>query len=108
MAKGWHNGSQPGEPTGYGIRLDPPARDAVFDRSWEEVEVELDGGPTIVVPLSASFWKSCPELRSAEIGSWLLEAGAAPWEGGDPPRVAVRQTDANRFTARLMGAPRPI
>jgi len=41
----------------------------------------------------ASFWEgNCRELISRDIGSWMLETRAAPWDSGKPPRF--------RFTAR--------
>ena len=77
-------------------------RDKYFDRSWSTVIIELEGGEPAEVQLSQSFWHRCSELRSAEIGRWLLTAGAAPWPTGSPPRIAVLQIEGNRFAARLL------
>jgi len=101
LLQGWHSGRPGDEPKGYGLRLSPGDRDRNFDTTWTSVEVELDGGSTVTVPLNPSFWRSCPELRSEEIGSWLIAAGVAPWPLGDPPSAVVRQVEGNRFTARI-------
>jgi hypothetical protein len=101
LLQGWHNGRPTDEPGGYGLRLTPGDRDRNFDTEWTSVDVELDGGPTVAVTLNPSFWRSCPELRSAEIGRWLLDSGVAPWPLGDPPSVVVRAVEGNRFTARI-------
>lgn len=101
LLQGWHKGRPSEEPGGYGLRLTAGDRDRNFDNTWTSVDVELDGGPTITVDLSPSFWRSCPELRSAEIGQWLIDNGVAPWPLGDPPSAVVRQVEGNRFTARI-------
>jgi hypothetical protein len=101
-ATAWHNGREPGEPTGYGLRITKADRDRYFDSSWEHVVLELDGIEPTTVPLGPSFWRSCTELRSATIGSWLLESGAAPWAQGNPPGISVAPIDGQRFAARLL------
>jgi len=101
-ASGWHNGGPPREPAGYGIKFTPADRDHHFDPEWAEVILELDGGPEVVVPLSASFWRSCSELRSADVGRWLLDGGAAPWPKQVPPHLAVRRLEGNHFSVRVL------
>lgn len=101
-ASGWHNGRPPRESAGYGIKFAPTDRDRHFDPEWAEVILELDGGTEVVVPLSASFWRSCSELRSAQVGRWLLGQGAAPWPTKTPPHIAVRHLKGRRFSSRLL------
>lgn len=70
----------------YGIRVRRSDRDKHFDRSWQTVILELDPGSSVVVPVSPSFWSSCPgKLRSAAIGHWLEQLGLASWPVGEPP-----------------------
>ena len=64
---GWSNGQPRPTGAGYGVRFSDHDRDDYFDPGWHEVVVNLDQGETVSVPLSKSFWRSCPELRS--IGS---------------------------------------
>ena len=102
-ATAWHNGGAPREPAGYGLKFLDRDRDAVFDREWTEIVLDCEGGPKdVTLPLSASFWRSCTELRSAAIGSWLMEADVAPWVRGSPPGVVVTAVDGNRFSARIL------
>ena len=101
-ATGWHNGSRPEEPDGYGLRLAPRDRDKYFEREWNEVVIALEAGPEVTIALSPSFWRSCSELRSPEVGQWLLASQAAPWRQGSPPGVALAPMDGNRFSARIL------
>jgi len=107
-AVGWHNGGPPTEPSGYGLKVTPAERDRAFDKTWDEVVVDLDGGEEMRVALTPSFWRRCSELRSAEIGRWLLGQGAAPWPKSSPPGIALRQVEGNRFTARVLKRPDPL
>jgi hypothetical protein len=72
-----------------------------FDRAWDQITVELDGDGWTQLPLSDSFWRTCSELRSAEIGRWLLRRRLAPWPKGRPPLVVLDHVSGNRFKARL-------
>lgn len=100
-ATAW-NGGQPNEPGSYGLKVTTAERDANFDRSWDEVVIDLDGAGSTTVTLTDSFWRRCTELRSADIGRWLLASGRAPWTTGQPPRIALRQVEGNHFAARIL------
>lgn len=49
------------------------------------MEVVLDSGEVVDVSRSETFWTTCPELRSAVIGRWMLDLGVIPWAKGKPP-----------------------
>ncbi len=102
LASGWHNGSKPEEPGGYGLKILARDRDKYFDREWDEVVVSLEGGENVAISLSKSFWRTSTELRSAEVGQWLLDQAAAPWHKGNAPSVVVTPTEDNRFSARVL------
>ena len=54
------------------------------------VELVLPGHP--VRPrcrLTRTFWTTCPELRSGEIGRWMENRGDKPWPRGSPPRYSA-------------------
>lgn len=92
-ASAWKGGT-------YGIRVPPGERDRYFDPSWTMVKLELvaDGGTTMVrVPLSASFWRTCSEVRHQAIGRWLRDQGLAPWPKGHPPALLVEATSDAAF-----------
>lgn len=101
-ATGWHNGRSPETPAGYGIRFTPDDRDRHFDPAWESVVLEMEGFGWTIMGLSESFWRKCSELRSADVGRWLLQAGAAPWTRGSPPMIAVEPFGEARFAARIV------
>ena len=101
LATAWSNGRPSRSGSGYGLRFVDEDRDRHFDRRWTTVVLELDGGPAVTAGISDAFWRKCAELRSAEIGRWLLANQAAPWPKGSPPRVTVTHLEGNRFRARL-------
>jgi hypothetical protein len=97
QAIGWSNGQARSTGAGYGLRISAADRDHWFERSWTHVVITLEGNGILTVPLSASFWRSCTELRSAEIGRWLLSRRLAPWPKGKPPTLMLRPINSNRF-----------
>jgi hypothetical protein len=97
QATAWNNGSHRPSGAGYGLRITIEDRDRFFDRRWEDAVIELGGEETATVPLSDSFWRSCGELRSAEIGRWLRRHDLAPWTKGNPPVLALHHVAGNRF-----------
>ena len=101
-ASGWHNGGPKDSAGGYGLKFTEDDRDRHFDRSWSEVLIEMDGGGLATVRISPSFWRHCSELRSPEIGRWLLGTKVAPWPKGNPPSIGLQVVDANRFAARIL------
>jgi hypothetical protein len=96
-ATAWNNGSHRLSGAGYGLKISEADRDQFFDRDWETVVFDFGGESEAVAALSDSFWRSCSELRSAEIGRWLRRHGLAPWPTGSPPRVEVTHAGGNRF-----------
>ena len=95
-ATGWNNGAWHASGAGYGIRISREDRDRHFDREWPDVEIALPSQVTATVSVSKSFWNCCSELRSAEIGLWMISAGFAPWQG-NPPVMDLARVDKRRF-----------
>ena len=98
-ATGWSNGQPLPTGAGYGVRVSAHDRDQYFEYGWDHVIVGLDGD-TARVQLSKSFWRSCPELRSAAIGRWLKRNDMAPWPPGAPPDLLLQPIGHNRFDLR--------
>lgn len=93
----WKNGRDSSKPT-LGLRVSLGDRDEYFPRERRQVRLLLPGPRDTVVELSASFWRSCPELRNPEITGWLQTSSAFPWRRGQPPRYVVRRNGPGRFT----------
>jgi hypothetical protein len=55
--------------------------------------------PNVVtnVALSASFWRACTELRSADVGRWLVAHRLAPWPKGAPPHLNLEHLGGASF-----------
>lgn len=102
LVHAWSNGSPRPTGAGYGVRIALDDRDRHFDMAWVDIEVALDGLVSVTVPLSASFWRTCTELRSACIGRWLLSHNLAPWPRGNPPTVVLSPTHHNHFQLSLL------
>jgi len=98
IGAGWNNGSaneQTG--SGYGIRISPEDRDKHFRSEWKSITLQLEGGTTVEITLSQSFWGDCCELRSFVIGRWLLDQGLAPWPRRRPPKVRLERSGNGKF-----------
>jgi hypothetical protein len=96
-ATAWSNGNPGSSGSGYGLKISREDRDRFFDRSWKEIVLHLPGQEPTPISLSASFWKSCTELRSSSIGRWLMERGLAPWTRGEPPVLTLLRTGDKEF-----------
>ena len=99
-AKAWSNGAHHSTGAGYGLKVSVQDRDRYFRPEWDVVLLEIPGEGTTSVTLSASFWRTCSELRSAAIGRWLLSAGRAPWPRGAPPDLELTPVTDNHFIVR--------
>ena len=98
IVSGWSNGSSNNiTGGGYGIRISKNHRDQYFNKSWKTINIEFDDRPSATVNISKSFWHKCPELRSSEIGKWMLDKGLAPWPKGKPPKLKLIIIGQRRF-----------
>jgi hypothetical protein len=97
----WNNGTHLKSGAGYGLRMSRAIRDRWFRPEWPNVVLELDGGTRVAISLTPSFWRSCSELRSAELGRWLLRLGLAPWPSGAPPFLELEHMEGSRFRLSL-------
>ncbi len=94
----WNNGAFHPTGAGYGLRLDPVDRDRRFDRSWADVTLDLPHGiKDVRVKLLRSFWRDCPELRSAAVGRWLIAGGHRRWPRRKPPVLTLTHVSGNHF-----------
>lgn len=98
MVKGSCGGS-PNHKTGadYRIRIRRVDREKHFKKSWPRVILELEGGMSIEVNLSPSFWTTCIQLRSKWIGKWMLDRKLAPWRKNDPPELRLERIGNRAF-----------
>ena len=84
-ATGWNNGAWHKSGAGYGIKIDKDDRNHFVLEAWSDVQIELPSGVTTTVSISKSFWKKCSELRSQDIGRWMIGVALAPWKTATPP-----------------------
>jgi hypothetical protein len=94
QASAWSNGGGT-----YGIRVGFANRDAFFDESWTEIEVEIDGH-FCHFGLTDGFWNQCPEFRDSGdpvVREWLRRQRILDWPKGEPPRVELIPLGGNRF-----------
>jgi len=101
---GWNNGQWKRTGAGYGIRMSRSDRDKYFQRTWDSIFIELEGNEDVEVNLSNSFWQSCRELRSAQIGRWMIGKGLAAWTKGSPPVFELELIGNRKFILRELKA----
>lgn len=92
--KGWNNGSKLASGSGYGLRMSANDRDSHFKKKLKSVTIRLPHAgqyQVVNVNITDSFWSRCSEVRSKEIGKWLISNGYAPWPMGSPPKFTVEQ-----------------
>ncbi len=96
-------GSNPSKNTGsgYGINIPVKIRDQVFNKNWKNIELNLDGESKIIVPISDAFWRKCNEVRSPEIGKWLIKNNAHTWEKGRPTKLKMVHVKGNKFKVSI-------
>ena len=96
-ASAWKGGT-------FGLKILEPAkiRERFFRSEWTVVKLHLIGVRcrTVEVNISPSFWRSCPEMRSGEIGEWFKDNGHAPWPKGQPPRFIVAARGEREFVVK--------
>ncbi len=93
IVTGWRGGT-------YGVRIGKRNVRTYFDRSWNEIEVEIDG-KAYKLPLRNTFWTTCPEFRGSVIGVWFKQNKLIPWKPGKPPKLNLTKTEGNRFILSL-------
>lgn len=95
----WNNGQHHSSGAGYGLRLATIDRDRFFRKDWQSVILELeDQLEQVEISISkTSFWKTCRELISIEVGRWMLQNKLAPWPRNHPPKLRLEPIGERRF-----------
>ena len=79
----------------FGLRISKKDRDALL-RGLDKITLKLpldDGqAQSLEIGLNASFWGSCPEFRSRDIGAWMKQRGDYPWRSRQTPKYRARVT----------------
>ena len=101
IVRAWNNGEWKDDGNGYGIRISKDDRDKYFQRDWGSVRIILDDR-VVEVSISESFWKRCPELRSKEIGLWLIKNGLGKWPKYKPPKLKLEPMGERTFRLSLL------
>ena len=95
---GWQGGTS-------GLRVGAESRRRVFlplRGVLRRVQVVLPGyGVQPRCRLTPTFWTTCPEFRSAEIGKWMENRGDKPWPRGNPPRYSAELVVGSGETAEI-------
>lgn len=92
----WYNGSFNMTGTGYGIRIPKEFRDTHFDPKWDSILLHIED-KKISIKLNPTFWSTCNELRSKEIGTYLIKNGLGIWDKGQPHTLELLPSGQNEF-----------
>lgn len=79
----------------FGLRVSKKDRDALLHGLDKiTLKLPLKGGQTqsLEISLNVSFWSSCPEFRSRDIGTWMKQRGDYPWRSRQTPKYRARVT----------------
>lgn len=95
---GWQGGT-----SGFRVGAESKTRALVpLRRTLRKVRVELPGYVTpLICRITPTFWTTCPEFRSAEIGRWMEQLGEKPWPEGKPPRFEAQLVAIDGSTATI-------
>ncbi len=94
---GWKSSREGGT---LGLRVGKENAKRFFPRNWHSVRVELDG-QQVTIPITRTFWSSCPELRSPFIKAFLERHGQARWRRGSPPKMQLLPSLGDAFVVSL-------
>jgi hypothetical protein len=101
FVSGWKSGKfGAGRRPVLGLRIGRKNAKEFFEKDWNLVFIEIDSG-TIPVKVTNTFWTTCPELRSPDIGRWMRKHGLVPWPEGRPPKMLLTPLRRNRFRLGL-------
>ena len=100
--KAWKSGLFSKRSVTYGIRIGAENRDRHFRREWTSIAIQTDDGSAVEVPLTAGFWRHCPEMRHAFFGDWFTNHRLVPWPPGRPPTFDLEFISGNRFTLKRL------
>jgi hypothetical protein len=95
-ASSWKNKSTKSTNPSYGLRIIKSFRDSTFTpnrTTWLTVKLYLNNyaNNPVVINLSSSFWGTCMELRSKEIGIWFIRNRKAHWKKNHPHQYTLVQ-----------------
>lgn len=102
IVSAWHDGHG-----SYGLRVLEADVSLWFRPEWTEVTLVVpDDHRPFVVPLTAGFWESAPELRSQRIKEFFSRNGLIPWEKQRPPCFELEPLGDGEFRVDWIERPR--
>lgn len=97
-ASAWTNGKvNHTTGSGFGLRIPKEYRKAIFEKDWHFVHIKPPGIDKFEVKIHPSFWDKCHELRSIEIGQWLISNGLNKWEKRKPHKIDLEYVGNKTF-----------
>lgn len=103
----WNNGDYNKTGSGYGIRILKSDRDK-FSIEWNHVIISIINENRIIkIPLKKTFWSKCCELRSKDIGEFLIKHDMGNWEKRSPYKLLLFKQYDNVF-ALFISNPKKI
>lgn len=93
----WTNGDK-----GFGFKISVEDRDKYFSKEIHSVDLQLPQNGTYQIVTcntnKPTFWnKTCKELISSKIGTWLKDNNYFPWPDGNPPKFEVEKVNPNTY-----------
>ena len=89
----------------FGLRVDAESKCRVFfplKNQLRRVRLVLHGHEARpCCSQTPTFWTTCPEFRSVEIGRWMDTRGDKPWPHGRPPKYRAELVAIDGDTAEV-------
>lgn len=94
--KAWNNGSFKKTGAGYGISIPIDCRAKYFKRDWNSIILNIED-IFVEIKLNTTFWTTCNELRSKEIGKFLKKNELQEWEKDKPYELELISCGEKNF-----------
>lgn len=102
IVKTWNDGSYNDSGAGYGIKISKCDRSKLFSKLDNKVIIHIGNiSNSIEITLRDTFWTTCSELRSCEIGKYLIDNGLRRWEKYKPHKLLLVPQGSNNFLLKL-------
>lgn len=94
----WNNGEFCNDGNGYGIRFSKVNLPFLKQLGCTELLLQFgETGEEVECKINATFWTTCPEVRSKMIGKYLIKNNMDKWKKGEPFKLPLLHLGGNRF-----------
>lgn len=90
----WNNGSYHKSGAGYGIRI--PKESMAIVRNWKSMKIN-----NTIIYKKSEMTDKCPEIRSINIGQFLIQNNLNKWVKGTPYELKIIYLGEDNWELRM-------